>query len=474
MKTNIKLFFLVVVVPMIFLSGCQEEVIKITEPQNDTVINSQSPVVNLIQQAAMSDGSSDNILDNSSCTLLVLPVTVIANGQEIVIATEADFILVERIFDESDTDVDVVELVFPVTVILADHTEVTVANYDEYEDLVEDCVEGGFDVDIECIDFVYPLDIAIYDAANQVSDVITINNDEELFDLFEELHEDDYISFTFPLTLILIDGTEVVVTDNEGLEDILEEVADDCDEDDDNDHNDDDIDDSDLINVLLDGEWVISYFFNEADETAAFHGYGFIFFDDGSAVASDGNIEVEGAWETYGDDGELEIELNFGSESPFDELEEDWHVIEFGPEIIKLRNISDDHAQETFLTFEKPTNHGVNHDTTISEVLVEGIWLVANFNISGVDATDDYHGFEFTYNTNGTAEATDGTETINGEWSEIYDSGIHKLELDFGAAAPFDEFAEDWEVVSFTETRIELRYEDGGNGSTNILVFERF
>ena len=470
MKTNFKILTLSLLVSLFSLGSCQEEVIEITNPQNDATISADSPIVALVEQTTQLDGSLDNILDNSSCTTVVLPVTVFANEQEVVINTEDDYVLVERIFDELDTDIDVLVLVYPITVILADHEEETINNDDEFADLIEDCLEGGADDDIECIDFVYPLDISIYDGTNQVLDVITVSNDEELHDLFESLEEDEFLSFIFPLTLLLSDGSEVVVYDNSELEDMIEDAADSCDEDDDNDFNDDDIDDSDLLAVLLNGEWAISYFFDDSDETANFNGYVFNFIENGTATATLSGLVVEGTWASYGDDGTLEIDLDFGLESPLDELNDDWGVIEFAQDIIKLKDDSDGGSEE-YLTFERPVDGGAPAPT-LSELIIDGNWIVANYRDSGDDETANYDGFNFSFNQDGTVAATDGITTVDGSWDEFIDGDKHKLALDMGSDIPFDEFAEDWDVVSFTELRIELTHVNSDE-TTDTLVFEK-
>ena len=184
MKAYINHFLLITILGLFFLGGCQEEIIEIIDPQNETTIGADSPVAALVEKTSMKDGSGDNILDKSSCSSVVLPVTVIANGVQLVINSEDDFRLIERIFDESITDNDSLEFIFPIMVILADHTEVIINSEDELEDLAEDCIEGGGDDDIECIDFIYPISISIYDGTNQVLEVIIIHNDEELFVLF--------------------------------------------------------------------------------------------------------------------------------------------------------------------------------------------------------------------------------------------------------------------------------------------------
>jgi len=45
--------------------------------------------------------------------------------------------------------------------------------------------------------------------------------------------------------------------------------------------------------------------------------------------------------------------------------------------------------------------------------------------------------------------------------------------LDFGTQMPFEEFNDDWDVLSATNTRIELQDVSGGGGGTDTLVFEK-
>ena len=117
MKTKFNFFILSLILSLLILGSCQEEVIEIINPQNDTTISTDSPLVGLVEQTTQLDGSFDNILDNSSCTTVVLPVTVFANGQEVVINTEDDYFLVERIFDENDSIENVLEIVYPITIL---------------------------------------------------------------------------------------------------------------------------------------------------------------------------------------------------------------------------------------------------------------------------------------------------------------------------------------------------------------------
>lgn len=320
------------------LSSCQQEADETILPIPAEAFTANSTEADFIRRTTLRDGSSDNILDSASCVALIFPVTVIVNGEQIVVSNENDLKYVERILDEADDDEDEVNIVFPVTVILADHTEMVVENEDAFENLMEDCIEGGDDDDIECIDFVFPVKLTVYNTNNQVSEVITLNNDSQLYDFIESLEDDELVSFKFPVVMQLVDGTEITLNDNEELEDAIEDSSDDCDEDDDNDFDDDDVDDSNLVATLLSGSWEVDYFFDEADETSEFENFTFTFNADGTALATDGVTEVEGTWATYGDDGELELDLDFGEDSPFDEIMEDWGVFEFNDTEIVLKD----------------------------------------------------------------------------------------------------------------------------------------
>ncbi len=353
MKNYFKLLTLLSGLFLLSLAGCQKEVEEIINPQNEDVISADSPLSDLVKRTSMNDGSPDNIIDKSSCLTVVLPVSVIANGNDLTISKPDDYVLIERIFDESDSDDDTLVINFPIKVLLPDYTEVTLKDYDDLEDLQEECMENGKDPDIECLDFVYPFNVSIYDILNQVSKVITVNNDKELYTLFEDMDENDLASINFPLTVMLSDSTNMVITDNKMLEDIIEDAEDQCDEDDDNDYNDDDIDDSAFVDILLDGTWHISHFTDKNDRTDDFKGYNFKFFEDEYATASkDGEIK-EGEWETYGDDGVLVIELEYEADFPLDKLNIDWIVTEYSTDKIKLISEKPEDGVTVTVTFEK-------------------------------------------------------------------------------------------------------------------------
>lgn len=340
---------------ILLLTGCQEEYEEVTPPTTDEAILANSTIAGYVQKIARKDGSSDNILDHSSCLTLVLPVAVIVNGQEVQIESADDLGDVEEILDDSLEDDDTLNIIFPATVILADHTQIVIQNQDQLDEVIDDCTEGGSDEDIECLDFLYPLTITVYDSRNQLANTITVNDDEELFNFFENLGDTDYASFQFPVTVTLLDGTAFTINDNTALEEIIEDFMGDCDEDDDTDHNDDDADDTEFIGILIDGTWqVTQYVSGTNDETSVFSDFVFVFNDDGTSLSTDSVTFIPGTWETNGDDGTLELELDSGDDSPFDKITEDWDIVEYSSSLIRLKHIDEESNDgETKLVFEK-------------------------------------------------------------------------------------------------------------------------
>ena len=47
------------------------------------------------------------------------------------------------------------------------------------------------------------------------------------------------------------------------------------------------------------------------------------------------------------------------------------------------------------------------------------------------------------------------------------------LLLDFGTQIPFDEFNDDWDVLNFTTTLVELQDVSGGGGGTDNLTLQK-
>ena len=119
----------------------------------------------------------------------------------------------------------------------------------------------------------------------------------------------------------------------------------------------------------------------------------------------------------------------------------------------------------------------------IENTAESGTWRITSFIDSGQDETSDFTGYEFTFNSNGTLVATNGSNTLNGTWSVTDDSSNDDSssddDIDFNIFFPvpesnnFEDLNDDWDIVSTSSTKIELIDVSGGNGDTDLLTFEK-
>ena len=116
-----------------------------------------------------------------------------------------------------------------------------------------------------------------------------------------------------------------------------------------------------------------------------------------------------------------------------------------------------------------------------------GSWQITNFNDSGQDETSDFTGYSFLFNVDGMLTASNEATTQTGTWSisessnssSSDDSNDDLDDVDFNIfiqvsdSSDFEDLNDDWDIVSITTSRIELRDVSGGDGSLDILVFEK-
>jgi len=137
---------------------------------------------------------------------------------------------------------------------------------------------------------------------------------------------------------------------------------------------------------------------------------------------------------------------------------------------------------------DDPAPNDNNNNTTSSvdqtiQIASVGNWRITSFIDSGQNETADFNGYTFTFNTNGTLVATNGTTTVNGTWS-VTDSNSsgdddNFEDDDFNIFFPvpdgnkFEDLNDDWDFISVSATKIELIDISGGNGGTDYLTFEK-
>jgi len=117
--------------------------------------------------------------------------------------------------------------------------------------------------------------------------------------------------------------------------------------------------------------------------------------------------------------------------------------------------------------------------TVIQNNVQSGDWKITSYIDSGKDETSHFSGYFFSFSDNGTISATNSSVTYAGTWS-LTDSnsnddtpGVVDFTILFNLGNDFDSLSEDWQIISQSSSKIELKHVSGGNGGTDFLTFEK-
>lgn len=404
-------FYSSLLVLALTFTSCQEEFEPLPEDEaQEEAINASSSTAKLIEDTCSNDGSFDNIVDESSCFNINFPYTVKVNGVELTIESIENLDMIEDIFDALEEDEDVLDIIFPITITMADYSEITINGIEDLRALAKECKEGGDDDDIECIDFVYPITLYTFDLNNEETGNVTVESDKDLRRFFAGLDNNDLISMDFPVKLKLYDGTEMTVNSNAELAAAIENAKELCDEDDDNDHNDDDFDQERLNKYLVECPWLIHEVKRENQlQTAQYIDYVMNFTEDGAVkvVDREGNM-LNGTWSTR-----VVEPYNVLLKLEFDELVDftlEWFVYEIGEGKIKL-HVSDGDRIIMYRGCDI-----INDDpNTLREVLKECSWIIKRVFNDGQEIKR-LLGFEFNFEAEGVVTLSSGDVVSQGTW----------------------------------------------------------
>ncbi len=202
--------------------SCQEEESETIAPTIDNTIPRDSQLAGLMKNVVIHDGSFDNIVDNGNCLSINLPYNILLNGEPLVIDDITDYTFI--------SETDVVEIQFPITITLFDYQELVIENKPQLDILVTSCEID--DVDIECIDFVYPIVFSTFDSRTNQFDTLSVVHDSEMFKFMTDLDSETLISINYPINLTLHNGQNTEALHNNDLLSAIVSVVSACDEDD--------------------------------------------------------------------------------------------------------------------------------------------------------------------------------------------------------------------------------------------------
>ncbi len=117
----------------------------------------------------------------------------------------------------------------------------------------------------------------------------------------------------------------------------------------------------------------------------------------------------------------------------------------------------------------------------IREIVEEDVWTLTYFFDTDKEETGKFSGYAFSFDPDGTLRASNGSETYTGTWfvndrdPDDPPGGYDDITfiIDFDDPDDFEDLSEEWQVITLTNVKIELKHASGGNGGTDLLTFEK-
>lgn len=225
-----KSIYTIKLIMMISLLGlfisCQEEYEIIEGPDKRTAISASDNLVDLIRKVTLKDGSFDNIIDDCSEISIEYPYSIKIRNENISITSLED---IEALKKEYFPLKNPILIEYPVTISFSDYSEMTLNNPGQLQKIQNQFNTIVDDDDIECIDFIYPLEINLYDTEFQKPDLIFPENDKDLHIILMDI-EDLIIEIAYPIEVELSEGARIIINNNGELEKEIINAMDSCDE----------------------------------------------------------------------------------------------------------------------------------------------------------------------------------------------------------------------------------------------------
>ena len=225
-----------------------------------------------------------------------------------------------------------------------------------------------------------------------------------------------------------------------------------------------------LIQILRECTWIIKKVKNQGEEIYRLLGYEFQFMADGVISLSNGINTSEGTWEIrFNAEQKLVMAITMGDEPG---VSFEWPIREMTNSRLKFE--VDEIGYELILLRVCDNNNTDGDIAELRNFMMGGDWTVASYVEGGVDQTQVYGGYSLGFMADNQIALMEGMETFgSGLWRVLRNSDEKiKVYLNFGENMPFDEFTDDWDFVSATDSRIELK-DINDDGSITVLVLEK-
>ncbi len=195
---------------LIVAGACQKEESTTAQEDGFNSFLADAQLTKLMQAVSSHDGSFDDIIDQCHCFSIKFPYNILLNGETYPIQSENDLLTID--------DYDMVEPVFPLTITFGDYIETQVSSLKNLKNYRTQCYNGLlYDDVINCVDFIYPVHISIYNTDNSNYQTVVFNHDEETFLGISEFDSGTLASINYPIRVQMIDGSQIEIESDEQL-----------------------------------------------------------------------------------------------------------------------------------------------------------------------------------------------------------------------------------------------------------------
>lgn len=195
---------------LILLFSCQEEQLTVVEEQEEAPLALDSQLVGLMRSVSSHDGSIDDVVDRSSCFSIVFPYTCNIEGVVYEVNSESDL--------KPFSEYDVLTPVFPITISYLDHTREVIKDMDTYQQRITECANGNLINDaIVCVDFSYPVTLALYHSDIASFETIQLNHDLDTYTALEVFSDDTVANIEYPIIISFATGGFIEINSNNEL-----------------------------------------------------------------------------------------------------------------------------------------------------------------------------------------------------------------------------------------------------------------
>lgn len=221
MKKKLKLtpYALLLMICLIIMACQEEERVSIAPTDN---IPKDSQLAKAMQNVVTHDGSYDDVVDLGNCYSINLPYSIVLNTVEVVIDEIDDY---ANIGEQDD-----IQIIYPITITTHDHVKEFVLNDSELAVYAASCVTD--DDDIECIDFLYPIGLSLFNTETNSINTLEMGHDSEFYKFMQDADEKILLSINYPIQLRLHNEVDINATHNTELLNEILNAAGACDEND--------------------------------------------------------------------------------------------------------------------------------------------------------------------------------------------------------------------------------------------------